>query len=775
MVLRHGFILALVFLLCLAPALANLNCNPPASGDWSITNLNVICENNTWIAVSGLVNVTNSNVTFTNRTNLTATYLWIKDATSTLLFENSSYMNATLNLSNGNATFQNSGNLSGNFNMTGGILRFTNTTFSTAQIKANGTSQIYAENLSMHLNNTLTLQESASLNITLSSITFDNTLFAGTWAYNASTIFIEDSTYNGDIVPTCDNVVTLRNTNMTNGSTPRSIFVFSSCTDRSINVTLDNVNATHYSLSMSLADNVYINDSTFASTTFTYGTGTMNITAGNTNFLSLQVTFYNYSYQFDDFTNESNTFSTTIAETATTRGTFTTITSNQTYINAETGEVNITNANITIIGVDNATVRLTNANVGELDADPSGAGQTLYLTNVTLHDFDTMSATNSSTIEARNWTVTNAEFYGNYTITFLQINNIANITLGAASVTANLTMTGNVTFGEATPVSYSGTYNILRVYPFYLVNESGVPIASANVTVIASLASPGSYSWTGLTDANGYAEPNLTYTSSTYDDTFYLYLPGLGGQYNELTLLNDTPINWSVQGTGPFIVLTPTQGNVSSGTFGFNVSFSNDTNTSSYAIANSSGTTWSLNSSNATELNDSDYAFQYSFNSIYLPAGTWTLNVTADNGTVQRSVTHTYMSIPAMTTTLTSAGSQSATINGANATFTFALFIKSAGDTIKSYINLTNGAQEYNTGFARLSNGSVLVATTPETDYSNAGNVTLQGITSEPDYVTMNLVATGLVRAGNLTLILQPYSTLVPGTYTGSYGFGAFG
>jgi hypothetical protein len=216
-------------------------------------------------------------------------------------------------------------------------------------------------------------------------------------------------------------------------------------------------------------------------------------------------------------------------------------------------------------------------------------------------------------------------------------------------------------------------------------------------------------------------------------------------------------------------------------TFWFNVTVGNDTAAINYTISNGTAV-WS-NGTLATRSTVSDpISFSSpTFNGIYLPAGNWTLNVTAKTFTnTSLSATSTLTSYPAILPSLTSFASQSTAIGGDNVSFSFLTTVKSAGSVVEAYLLLASGPYTFDAGnYARLSSlaTNLSVAVSGKGDYTGAGNVTIPVITSRatPSYVTMNLTASGQIRQDTLTLTLTPYNSLVPGTYKGSYGFGVFG
>ncbi len=366
---------------------------------------------------------------------------------------------------------------------------------------------------------------------------------------------------------------------------------------------------------------------------------------------------------------------------------------------------------------------------------------------------------------------------GNRTAAFSGANTVAQAAFGDATQGAGFvaTLTGNLTVTNGTPASFANQ-SVTRVYPLFVVNETGGAVAGRTVRVVTDATNGSTSVWNGTTVGSGYAAPNVTFTAADDATTRYLYVDGFTeGQTAPLTLLNDTPLNWSLDTTPPVITLNATTGNITSGAFSFNVSFPNDTRVVSFTIANGSAT-WTNGSDDASQLAAAGYEMNRSFSGLYLPAGDWTLNVTATdryNNTASNATVIT--SVPAILATLTGAASKSATIGGSDVTFTFNVTVKSAGSVVKAFLNLTSGALVYDATHAALANGSTTVDVSGSPTYTGAGNVTLAPTTYWPAHVLLNLTATGEVRQGAVNLSLTPYSGLVAGTYAGTYGFGVFG
>jgi len=183
---------------------------------------------------------------------------------------------------------------------------------------------------------------------------------------------------------------------------------------------------------------------------------------------------------------------------------------------------------------------------------------------------------------------------------------------------------------------------VTRVFPLSLVSETDGPVPGVQIQVLSNLSDTSSVVWSGTTDNNGYAEPNITFNSTNYRATFYLYLPLLGGQSAPLTLLANTPVNWSARATGPFAILHATQGNITKGSFGYNATVSNDTMNVTVTITNAT-TTWSNLSWNNTQLASLGWSLSQTYDGMLLPAGNWTMTVTLTNESGATNTTTTLL------------------------------------------------------------------------------------------------------------------------------------
>ncbi len=741
-----------VMILLSAGALAAVNCEPPLNGDWTFnaTNSTLVCDNGTAVVLNGsLILLDNASVTFTNWTNLSATSVQVSNSSSALLFANTSFMNATLSMSAGNATFQDGASFNQTPLLTGGALNLSNTTVAFPSLSLNGSALLFS---------------------TASNLDLDGNLVLGA---GTSASFLNGSVLNATVVQVSDNSSAL-------------LFVDGSV----LNATLDlsGGNATFqdgatFSLPASISGGLL-----FTSNTSIYIAGNISL-SGTASFILNRTTFTISSPSFGVFLNNS-------AELLLDNNSFL----NNTHVYVYNGTFIYKNTNIPSY-INEGHVRspdmtseptITVSNVtddnGLLDFDIEAGGVNLITdssaSNLTVMGTASVSVINStfrSLIQASSNQITlsgstiNESFsqFGG-ALKFLNDNTVSSGVVTFGLIPSSFTIDGNVTFGSPSLEFSNGS--LTRVYPLFISYSDGSPLANASIKVLSNVNDLSSAVWSGTTDAAGYAEPNVTFNSTNYNDTLYLFVNASGArQYLSLALLSGTPLNWTLQPT-PVISLVATSGSIAAGSFGFNVSFSEDAVNASYAITNATGAVWVAGSWNQTQLSAASWAFSQSYDGLFLPAGTWTLNVTASNGSVVRSSVANLISIPAIRTTLVSASSQSATIGGSAIGFTFNVTTKGAGSKVGAFVTLTDGSNVYDSSYAQLVQGNVSVNVSGSSLYTGAGNVTLAAINATPpSYVLLNLTADGTIRNGQLTLSLTPYSGLVAGTYGGTYGFGVFG
>gem|GEM_PF-3455913 len=783
--MQRVFLCAIAFSVLLASAsvLAAMNCNPPGSGSWNITDITVICDNGTAITITGDVNITNSNVTFTNATNLTATGINLTDAVSVLIINNSA-LNGSLYLANGTVLLNNSARLVGNVTIRAGILTVADTSIlSSAPVLTGGTfsldnvtlaitgfnpvgaAAVTANDAILNLSGDLLLSGAATATFTNSTLLSTGDIRLE----NTATFTATRSAFNSSLYANGTSTVSISDTVFSVGSS-EVIQAYATTGDNRVNVTLDNV-TTNHALNLLRLDTAFLNG-TFGTINLSLRNGVNKVDINDSNITLLALSLYDRGFESSGL-KEGTIMTTSITENSmpvlrlgNTRATGIAVTA-ATSTNFTSSDHNLT--------IGNGTFLLQDSTFGTLTLHSPTTTMTLDLNNVNVTTLDNQQVADA-TVTAQNLNVTTTELAYNATWTFTGRNNDLNdVTIGVAGVSANnrLVLQGNVTFTDSSPVAFLGAQRLVRVYPVTLLEDSN-PVSSVNVTVVDTLG--GASTWTGISDAAGKVDANASWNSSNYTTTKYLFLPNLNGQNDAITLMTDTPFNWSIQGSAPFIELNATNASIGIDTFGFNASFSTDATSVNLTIGNGTAV-WSNRSWNTTQLNDTGYLLTQGFDGRFLPAGNWTLNLTVGNGTATRSETVVWESIPAMKSSVTSSASQSATIGGANITFTFNVSAKSAGSTVKAFLALSNGGNTFLPAYARLSDGSKTVTVSGSVDYSgNPGNVTIDDIAAVPSYVTMPLAdVAAQIKNEQLTLTIQPYEGLVPGTYTGSYGFGIFG
>ncbi len=169
---------------------------------------------------------------------------------------------------------------------------------------------------------------------------------------------------------------------------------------------------------------------------------------------------------------------------------------------------------------------------------------------------------------------------------------------------------------------------------------------------------------------------------------------------------------------------------------------------------------WIFNASNSTLVCDDGSAVVLNGSLILLDNAT----VTFANGT-------------ALNATSIQLSNGSSSLLFVNGSATNATLVMSAGSAVGAFLTLAAGSSVYDSSYARLVQGNVSVNVSGSSLYTGAGNVTLAAInaTAAPSYVLLDLTADGTIRNGQLTLSLTPYTGLVAGTYSGTYGFGVLG
>ncbi len=431
------------------------------------------------------------------------------------------------------------------------------------------------------------------------------------------------------------------------------------------------------------------------------------------------------------------------------------------------GILRLTNTTFTSIVAPAGTITINDSDVDNVFLLSGSLG----LIDATLQ---TLLLSGTTTATSTDSTIDEITLRANTTISFFGANTVGSFSFGYANQAEGFRalIRGNVTVTDEEPSL--ANQSVTRVYPLSLLNGSGDPVASKTVKVLRSLSNTSDIVWNGTSSAQGYLAPNITFNSSNYNDTFYLYIDGyILGQNATVKLLNDTPLNWSIDATPPTMTLAATAENIYAGNFTYNVSVTNDTLLVQARIENGSAN-WSNATWDAAQLAAANYNVSQTFSGIHLPVGNWTVNVTATdayNNSVNANTTIT--SRPAILTRLVSDDEQDATIGGSAISFTFNVTAKGGG-SVKAYLLLSNGAVTYDAGYARLRNGTANASIGSDAAYAGAGNVTLPPIVSWPAGITLNLTQTGVIRHDALAISITPYAGLNAGTYTGSYGFGLF-
>lgn len=437
---------------------------------------------------------------------------------------------------------------------------------------------------------------------------------------------------------------------------------------------------------------------------------------------------------------------------------------------ATDGSINLTNGTLTITNTtfellaatlnDEATMTVDSSAIGILRTKGAAA------TQITFSD---TNITGTFAVE------------GNGTILFAgDGNNLSATTLTAGNesgAAGTLIIDGNLSFTATGMTAFNDGQDLTRRYLLTLSDDSSDPVSGENVTILSNGSDTASKVWSGVTDANGKATFNVTFNSTTYNDTFHVALPDKAWQNASFTLLNDTPFTMTTDVDAPEVNLSATTTPIIGGSFAFEANLSADTVAANYTITNGTDT-WSNGTWSSSELATASYRVTETFSGIYLPTGSWTINVSArDEAGNAHSNATTVTSEAAILATLSSTSSQTATIGGSAVAFTFAITTKGAGSVVKAYLNLTNGALVFNNAYVKLQNDSDNVSVSQYGNYTGSGNVTLPAIAlaAIPSYVELDLTTQGGIYQDQLTLAITPYNGLSAGTYAGSYGFGVFG
>lgn len=178
-----------------------------------------------------------------------------------------------------------------------------------------------------------------------------------------------------------------------------------------------------------------------------------------------------------------------------------------------------------------------------------------------------------------------------------------------------------------------------------------------------------------------------------------------------------------------------------------------------------------INSSFVILTDITNTTFQKSYDGIYLPEGSWTLEVAAvDRASRNLSSLINFTSEEAIEHIAVS-GNSTAYINTTNATFLFKVRTKTH-PYAKFYLNLSlfNSSFQFNSNFAKIGNSTLKRDVGNDTYYTNAQtwNVTPSTSATIPSDV---FYYNGLYDEF-VTLYLEPYEGLSAGTYVGTYGWG---
>ncbi|MBR9693274.1 hypothetical protein GOV07_05105, partial [Candidatus Woesearchaeota archaeon] len=664
----------------------------------------------------------------------------------------------------------------------------------------NSTDNVICSNAgNITITGSVIIEDTASLTIT-SGTTIDATSFNVT---NTSTFTVSDNAdYYGTINLLHQATLNMQNLNLSALGAYRYLNLGGN-QSTGVNITITNA-----SLSNTIIWDVYnydflnITDSELIAIALLYVTNGEQATITNSNFSSgLSIVGLNASLNASNMYMDSVT-TTTIDGTGNAQITLTNVIMSNTIglLVTHDGNLIVDNSNVEGVVSADGTVVLTNSNVtgsvwfGTTFSDGNFTTSSATIANCTIEDgylFD------GGTADVTNTTFNYLYLFGNRTINFISNNNVvstlelnsnsnfdtiyhSNSYVGGTYSSSRIltgnniaTLTGNVSIQSTGTVDVN--QSLVRVYPVTLTNESSGSVGSGlNVTLKTSPTGP-THLWTDFTDANGRVQPNITFTSANYATTYYLTLHDYFDQYTPISLLTDTSLNWTdIQSEGPFIVNDVTGDTLYSGAFGFDADFSNDTTDISFEISNGTDT-WANATWNFTQLNASNWNLDYDYNALYLPVGNWTLNITATNSTgATTTINATWDSKPMMITAMVGSAYGEANIGGSDVTFGFDVTVKSgAGSKVAAFLDLDNLGSPFNIAFARLTGNSQNASVSEVTSYAGAGNITLGAASGIPSYVEMDI--SNDLKSSRLILTITPYPQLIPGTYTGSYGFGVIG
>lgn len=460
-------------------------------------------------------------------------------------------------------------------------------------------------------------------------------------------------------------------------------------------------------------------------------------------------------------------------------------------------EITITNCNVS--GNDNIwfnNLNIINSEIYRFDLynySSSNSNATFY--NTTIDYFLDQNYGNiifndsiASTIEA---VLSNLEIINSSIVTLLDIQGNINIsftnnTIEEIDISKNATLTfvgnnnviNNITieeYGADTIITMEGNLTITSNYNYNSLNQSlnrsflvrlNRAVAGYSVCLLENMSNTSDCYYTNTTDANGEAVVYFYFENSS--DVDYLYI-----QYqNQSVIANVTAdylISASADVTPPSIDLGYDGNSIYGDSFSFNI---NSTTDRSYYNISQGSSVWSYD---VAGLNSTSNTSTLTFDGIYLPTGNWNFTVTVyDKYNNTNSTIQALESNASILATLVSNDEAEAYIGGSDISFTFNITTK-GHPYVKSYLTLTNGDYSFNPSRAQLNNGTNNFDVSGSGDYSGAQSATIQLIEDSalPSYINMTASQLGeIYQDVNMRLILEPYSGISAGEYTGSYGFG---
>jgi len=460
---------------------------------------------------------------------------------------------------------------------------------------------------------------------------------------------------------------------------------------------------------------------------------------------------------------------------------------------------------------DNAVLynnTITTYNLGGLLADSSQSGNlsnnNFYNVNASLTSSDsntfannlinnsgtaglTLTSSDSNTIDSnivRYATLNGFKLSTSHsnTLTNNTLNNNTGDGLEVTSSTSNVFNNNTIIYNSDNGVELLNATSNNMSYNFVQFNLIGISFDEVGVTACTS----NNISYNDLTNNTNYDMENLqsgtavtaenNYWASTWgpfvDTLIYDSEEASVGAVDFCPLLNATfTEGTSIACRNYSISLSVNQTTLIAQNFRVNATATDDYFANgTYQVLNASNTTmvWANGTFNSTSK-----SFSSNYDSIFLPVGTWSVIVNcSDTLGNNYSANQTITSAIAIKPVLASSATGSATIGGSDINFEFNVTSKAYPYT-KFFMNLTSGANVFNTVYAKVKNSANNETNISGSfDYSGASTYTLPAITSGylPSYV---LYSTGIYR-DNLTLVITPYTGLSAGSYSGSYGWGLF-